>query len=577
MQALRFGALTVLLSLFSLPGVASADEGVAALLPFQGPQAAKVRQNVQKGLRAADVQLVPLKRVTAVVKKTKGYAKQAARLKASVLVRVRVRRVQGRWIADAELRNAKGQRVKKLRVTASSIARLSNRIVGQLINTGKMPGAGAGATVAAAPEAGPEPPSAPTQPRLVIRPFAGAQAARVRGAAVRGLRQESVELFPNKQFVDEAKNLGVNLRADGGHIAPASALAVSGLIEGDVLREDGVWSAYVRLVDGDSAEVISQHFYDASTLAALAKSVQVNIGRDFRKDIRKLGVAVPASMAAAPIAAVTAAPAEPAPKKAEVKYKTKRSKKERPAAVDIEVDFRLVRRDFTYKDDLRDDLRDYRLDIGPGVGMKFQYFPGAHFTAGVGAQFGIDFEWERLFNFDSTRDDGANDVAKFPTESQQFLVGLRWRYPTGQWEPSVVLDYGVHTFRFGVSGPAVPGEDSTAGIPSVKYEFVRIGAGFRVAIGKEELFIIAANAAFRGVFSVGGIGTSLWFPEAKANGMDAGLMFGFALPKGFEVRLGVDYRRYGFDLNPVPPDPPFVAGGAADQFWGFSIGVAWRR
>jgi len=577
MQALRFGALTVLLSLFSLPGVASADEGVAALLPFQGPQAAKVRQNVQKGLRAADVQLVPLKRVTAVVKKTKGYAKQAARLKASVLVRVRVRRVQGRWIADAELRNAKGQRVKKLRVTASSIARLSNRIVGQLINTGKMPGAGAGATVAAAPEAGPEPPSAPTQPRLVIRPFAGAQAARVRGAAVRGLRQESVELFPNKQFVDEAKNLGVNLRADGGHIAPASALAVSGLIEGDVLREDGVWSAYVRLVDGDSAEVISQHFYDASTLAALAKSVQVNIGRDFRKDIRKLGVAVPASMAAAPIAAVTAAPAEPAPKKAEVKYKTKRSKKERPAAVDIEVDFRLVRRDFTYKDDLRDDLRDYRLDIGPGVGMKFQYFPGAHFTAGVGAQFGIDFEWERLFNFDSTRDDGANDVAKFPTESQQFLVGLRWRYPTGQWEPSVVLDYGVHTFRFGVSGPAVPGEDSTAGIPSVKYEFVRIGAGFRVAIGKEELFIIAANAAFRGVFSVGGIGTSLWFPEAKANGMDAGLMFGFALPKGFEVRLGVDYRRYGFDLNPVPPDPPYVAGGAADQYWGFSIGVAWRR
>jgi len=575
MQALRFGALTVLLSLFSLPGVASADEGVAALLPFQGPQAAKVRQNVQKGLRAADVQLVPLKRVTAVVKKTKGYAKQAARLKASVLVRVRVRRVQGRWIADADVRNAKGQRVKKLRVTSSSIARLSNRIVGQLIDTGKMPGAGASATVAAAPEAGPAPPPAPTQPRLVIRPFTGAQAPRVRGAAVRGLRQESVELFPNKRFVDEAKNLGVNLRADGGHIAPASALAVSGLIEGDVLREDGVWSAYVRLVDGDSAAVISQHFYDATTSAALAKSVQINIGPDFRKDIRKLGVAVPASRAAAPIAAVTAAPAEPAPKKAEVKYKTKRSKEERPAAVDIEVDFRLVRRDFTYKDDLRDDLRDYRLDLGPGVGMKFQYFPGAHFTSGVGAQFGIDFEWERLFNFDSTRPEP--DAAKFPTESQQFLVGLRWRYPTGQWEPSVVLDYGVHTFRFGVSGPPVPGEDNTAGIPSVKYEFVRIGAGFRVAIGKKELFIIAANAAFRGVFSVGGIGTSLWFPEAKANGMDAGLMFGFALPKGFEVRLGVDYRRYGLDLNPVPPDPPYVAGGAADQYWGFSIGAAWRR
>jgi len=569
MRALRFGALTLLLSLFSLPGAASADDGAAALLPFRGPQAAKVRQNVQKRLRAADVQLVPLKRVNAVVRKTKGYAKQAVRLKAIVLIRSRVRRVEGRWIADTEVRNAKGQRVEKLRMSASNIARLSNRIVAQLMKTGRMPDA------TAAPKAEPDPLPAPTQPRLVVRPFAGAKTGKIRGAAVQGLRQEKVELFPNKQFVAQAQSLGVNLWADGGHVAPASALAVSGLIEGDVLHEDGVWSAYVRLVDGDSATVVSQHFYDASTLAALANSVRMNVGPDFRKDIKKLGVAVPAVAAIAPVAAVTAAPVDQASKKdrTEVKTKTKPSKEERPAAVDIEVDFRLVHRNFRYKDDLRGDLRDYTLGIAPGVGMKFQYFPGAHFTAGVGAQFGIDFEWERLFNFDSTRADGT----KFPTESQQFLVGLRWRYPAGRWEPSVVADYGVHSFRFGMPGPPVPGEDNTAGIPSVKYEFVRIGAGFRVAMGKKEIFIIAANVAFRSVFSVGGIGTNLWFPEAEANGMDAGLMFGFALPQGFEIRLGADYRRYGFDLNPVPPDPPYLAGGAVDQYWGFTIGVAWRR
>jgi hypothetical protein len=567
MQALRFGALTLLLSVLSWTGVVSADDGLAALLPFQGPQAAKVRQNVQKGLRAADVQLVALKQVTAVAKKTKGYAKQAARLKASVLVRSRVRRVEGRWVADTEVRNSKGQRVEKMRITSSTITRLSNRIVGQLMQTGRMPSSGV------APDAEPESPPAPTQPRLVVRPFTGAQAAKIRGAAVRGLRPEPVELFPNKQFVDEARRLGVTLRADGGHVTPASVLAVSGLIEGDVLREDGVWSAYVRLVDGDSATVISQHFYDASTSTALAKSVQTNIGPDFRKDIRKLGVAVPATMAVAPVAAVTGAPVEQAPEKAEVKHKTKRLEEERAAAVDIEIDFRLVNRNFGYKDDLRGDLRDYTLGLGPGVGTKFQYFPGAHFTAGVGAQFGIDFEWERLFNFDSTRADGA----KFPTESQQFLVGVRWRYPTGRWEPSVVADYGVHSFRFGVSGPPVPGEDNTAGIPSVKYEFFRIGGGFRVGIGKKERFIVVTSVAFRGVFSVGGIGTSLWFPEAKANGMDAMLMLGYALPMGFEIRIGADYRRYWFDLNPVPPDPPYVAGGALDQYWGLSVGAAWRR
>jgi hypothetical protein len=567
MGLLRSGALTVLLSLCLLAGMASADDGAAALLPFQGPQASKVRQSVQKGLRAADVPLVPLKQVTAVVKKSKGYAKQAAKLKASVLVRTRVRRVEGRWIADTEVRNAKGQRVEKLRTTSSSITRLSNRIVSQLTKTGRMPGAAAAAPVAATSE-----PAPPTQPRLVVRPFTGTQGAKIRGAAVRGLRSEPVELFPNEQFVDKAQGLGVDLASDGGHIAPASALAVSGLMEGDVLHEDGVWSAYVRLVDGDSATVISQHFYDASTSTALAKAVQANIGSDFRKDIKKLGVTSAAATAVVP---VTAAAVDQGSKKGEaaVKYKSRPSKEERPAAVDIEIDFRLVHRDFGYEDDLRGDLRDYQLGVGPGVGTKFQYYPGAHFTGGVGAQFGIDFEWERLFDFDSTRADGAT----FPSESQQFLVGLRWRYPTGRWEPSAVVDYGVHSFRFGVSGPPVPGEDNTSGIPSVKYEFVRIGAGFRVGIGKKERFIVAANAAFRGVFSVGGIGTAQWFPEAKANGMDAMLMLGYALPLGFEIRIGVDYRRYWFDLNPVPPDPPYLAGGALDQYWGFSIGVAWRR
>ncbi len=572
MRILRFGALTLLLSLISFAGVASADDRPVALLPFQGPQAAKVRQNVQKGLAAAEVELVSLKRVSSVVKSTKGYAKQAAKLQAGALVRARIRRIEGRWVADAEVRSAKGQRVEKFRVTSSNMTRLSNRIVAQLLKTGRMPLAG---VTAEASKAKPETP-APTKPRLVIRPFTGAQAAKIRGAAVRGIRSGSVELFPNQKFTAKAKSLGADLKSEGGHVAPASALAVSGLIDGDVLHEDGVWSAYVRLTDGESANVISQHYYDASTASALAKSVQTNIGSDFRKDIKNLGVKGPGAAVAAPIAAATPAPAAPAKTKEEdepKKTKKKRAKGERPAAVDIELDFRVVHRTFRYNEDLRGDLRDYTLSVGPGVGIKFQYYPGAHFTAGVGAQFGVDFEWERLFNIDSTRADGQT----FPTDSQQFLIGLRWRYPKGRWEPSVVLGYGVHNFGFGLSGPPVPGEDNTAGIPSVKYEFVRLGAGFRVAIGKKEIFILATNISFRGVFSVGGIGTNLWFPEAKANGMDALLMLGFALPKGFEIRLSGDYRRYGFDLNPVPPDPPYVAGGALDQYWGGALGVAWRR
>lgn len=570
MRCLRVCALMVLCSASWFGGMASADDGAAALLPFQGTQAAKVRQSVQKGLLAQDVSLVPLKQVSAVVKKTKGYAKQAAKLNASALVKTRVRKVEGKWIADTEVRNAKGARVEKLRTSSSTQTRLSNRIVAGLMKTGLMPTAGAAGAAAAQ-----EPPP-PDQPRVVVRPFKGTQSAKVRGAAVRGLSKEPIELYPNSKFADKAKSLGANLQSDGGHVAPAVSLAVSGLFEGDVLHEDGVWSAYIRLVDGRSSAVVSQHYYESGSLSGLMKKVQGDVGPDFRKDISKLGVVAPGAVAVAPVVAAAPAPVKVEPKKepAPEKSKSKRKKKsEGPAAVDIEADFRIVRRTLEYNDDLDGDLRNYELKAGPGVALKFQYFPGAHFTDGLGAQFGIDFEWERVFKFDSKRDDGAS----FPTQSQQFLIGLRWRYPTGRWEPFVVADYGVHNFEFGVSGPPVPGEDNTAGVPGVRYEFFRIGGGFRVAMGKNDTFILGANIALRGVFRVGGIGTYAWFPEAKANGMDLGLVFGFALPLGFEIRIGGDYRRYWFDLNPVAPDPPYVAGGALDQYLAGTIGFAWRR
>ena len=120
------------------------------------------------------------------------------------------------------------------------------------------------------------------------------------------------------------------------------------------------------------------------------------------------------------------------------------------------------------------------------------------------------------------------------------------------------------------------GRFRTAGVPGVRYEFLRIGTGFRVAAGKNENYIIVVNGAYRAAFSAGGIETEQWFPESTSAGMDAMIMFGYALPLGFEVRVAGDYRRYWFDLNPVPPDPPFVAGGALDQYWGFSVGAAWR-
>ncbi len=575
MRAWRVGALTVLIGLLAVEGTAEAEDGAAAILPFKGPQAVKIRQRVQSGLRAAEVQLIPLKRVTAVVRKTKGYAKQAAKLEASVLVGGRIRRSGERWIADIGLRNDDGVRVEKFRASSSSITRLTKRIVAGLLDTGMMPMVGdaeEGIQKLGPAEAvtAPELTQKPEVPRLVIRSFKGAQASKIRAAAVRGLWRKPVDLVPNNQFVQKAQSLNADLKSDRGHILPAKAIGVNGLLEGDVQLEDGVWSAYVRLVDGESADVISQHFYEGNSSAALARAVQAELWEDFRRDIKRLEPRAPVAVAAAPAAEPTRRDRKAEEEEAEAKAaaKKKRLKKDRPAAVDIEFDFIFVHRNLSWNEDQVGNLRDYTLAFGPGIQTKFQYFPGAHFTSGIGAQFGIDFEWQWLFDFDSTRDDGIS----FPTEAQQFLVGARWRYPTGRWEPTIIANYGIHKFEFGVSAPPV----TTAGIPGVKYEFVRAGAGFRVAAGKDENFIVVVNGAYRYLLSAGGIQSTQWFPEANGHGMDALVMFAYGLPKGFEVRLGLDYRRYWFDLNPVPPDPPYVAGGALDQYWGLSIGAAWR-
>ncbi len=596
MGGLRVGALTLLLGAGLWTTTADAQEGAAALLPLQGTSASKIRQSVQTGLREEGVELIPLKKVSSVAKKTKNNASRASRLDASVLVGGKIRRSNGNWIADMGVRNQKGARVEKFRTSASTMQRLVNRIVIQLIDTGRMPMSDdddGAAFVEPAPAAAsfvePDPPPPVLDvPRIVVRPFNGPQASKVRVAVIRSFRDEPVKLVPNKVFVDKARSLGVDPRAEGGHVPPSEALGISALVDGDVVREDGIWSAYVRLLDASSDDVISQHYYEGDTYKELSRAVQQEAWDDFRKDVKKLTPKGGTSVAAPAIAigpvAVDVAEATPEveiayedvePEK-EKKSKDKKPKEEksrerdrdRPAAVDIEFDFVFVHRSLTWNDDQLGNLRDYTLGFGPGVQTKFQYYPGAHFTSGVGAQFGVDFEWQRLFNFDSTRDDGLS----FPTEAQQFLVGLRWRYPVGRWEPSIFAGYGMQKFEFGVSSdPTVP-----PGIPGVRYQFVRLGAGFRVGIGKKESFIIAANAAFRGVFNAGGIQSSVWFPDAKVNGLDAMLMLGYALPLGFEVRVSGDYRRYGFDLNPVPPDPPYVAGGALDQYWTLSIGAAWR-
>lgn len=576
MTLARLGALLVFFSaLISSPALAE-DGGPAGLLPFGGPQAAKLRQRVQNRLKAADVEMIPLKRVSAVSRKTKSNAARARRLGASALIRARVRKSGDRWIADVEVRNDQGKRVRKFRRASSTINRLGNRITAKLLDTGLLPIAGAQKDQPPQVKAGIKklddvpadtqmvpPAAAPDQPKLVIRPYKGRSAGRVRTATVRALRDRPVALVPNRQFAEEAKRLNARLGTDDGHVLPARSLGVSGVFEADVASEDGIWSAYIRLVDGDSAKVLAQNYYEGDTVEELSANVQKNLWSDFRTQIQRLEPREAVPVAKAPEAPTADEEPEPGLTGAAARRARRRAEK-KPAAVDIEFGVRFEHRNFGYND-AQDDLRDYTLGFGPGIGLRFQWYPGAHFTGGVGSQFGVDFDFKRLFDFDSTR-----DGLSFPTRSQEFLIGARWRYPIKIWEPAVVAGFGVQKFELEAADPPAEPE-----VPGVRYRFFRLGAALRVEVGAG--FVVTVNGAYRFVFSAGGIESEIWFPNADVGGFDLGLGLAYQLPLGFEIRVATDYRRYFFDLNPVPPDPPFVAGGALDQYWGLSVGVAWRR
>jgi long-subunit fatty acid transport protein len=95
--------------------------------------------------------------------------------------------------------------------------------------------------------------------------------------------------------------------------------------------------------------------------------------------------------------------------------------------------------------------------------------------------------------------------------------------------------------------------------------------------------MLQANAAYLACLSVGGtISSSSYFPRAKCNGFEAGVGAGYRLADQWEIRAGVDWRRFGLDFHvktsDVTMDPgstPAIAGGAIDQYIQINVGIAY--
>jgi hypothetical protein len=134
-------------------------------------------------------------------------------------------------------------------------------------------------------------------------------------------------------------------------------------------------------------------------------------------------------------------------------------------------------------------------------------------------------------------------------------LGLRVRALVGSLEVGASAAYGVQKFF-------LRGDEALPLVPDVKYGYLRFGVDGRVEFGN---LSVGAKLGMRRVSSFGEL-ESLWFPGAKGAAFDMGLFGGYGLSEKLGIALGVDYVRYGFDFNAIPPTNPTVAGGAIDQY-----------
>jgi hypothetical protein len=192
---------------------------------------------------------------------------------------------------------------------------------------------------------------------------------------------------------------------------------------------------------------------------------------------------------------------------------------------------------------------------------------------------GVDLRVEQAFFISSTLGADATypSGATFGTSVHEYSGGLRYRIPVGAGHQAFFgLGGGEHAFVFRTTNAAMP--RLNLDIPDTIYRFVRAGAGARFEVGSG--WSLMFGAGYRAVLNGGGTHFGQYFPHRSVGGADAQAAVGYQLTEDFEVRAGIDYRRYFYSMNSQcvagGPCDQYVAGGALDQYIAFSAVVAYR-
>lgn len=386
---------------------------------------------------------------------------------------------------------------------------------------------------------------------------------------------------------------GVNIDSDDGLKSLAKELALSAIVTGEV----GPNRAKIVVHDGSDGSVL----VDASFAGVNPRKLAENVGRTFwerlgpgvengRLPAGAKGIHKPSASAALEDSGQKG-PSEPtdgsappegsesdeAPASHKTKNKRRFRMEEEPPEeasagpvppgnpwLDFELGVGGLNRSLTFNQNVSVQgsvfLRPYTLAFGPIGVANVVLFP---WLAGKVGNFGVEAQIQQAFGISSTLPGGQS----FGDSVHEYTAGFRYRVLFATTDDVFLsLNLGEDAFTF--NGP----NRSSLPTPDTIYHYTRIGTGMHLAIS--ERIGISFGVGYRHINNRGGVQISQdIFPRLTVAGADADIVARYAINEIFEVRAGLEWRRYWYAMNSQVGDP-VVAGGAVDQSFIFTAGLA---
>ena len=431
----------------------------------------------------------------------------------------------------------------------------------------------------------------------------GPSAAVAGKAVVSALKGVTV---PENRLQEEAQRYGATLGTDTAYQALALGMKLDAVVRVTTLDKGTSQLAVVQVRDGSTGAIVDDATWKAPSSKALGQVLAKQLKPRFQRSLAGAKAPRPGSLQPVAVGGVAAVAATPSPAAAPAgggaplaaapgalaapppdtpplptgaapplptatgaapdpgvvgsgSREVSAPRESGRPALDLALGAALFTRDFTYKDDLYQELQGYSLGGAVAPALEITWAPlfggRVYLTGHLAASIGLQSK--------------AQDGTSYPTQALSWGAGLGYRFLIGE-KSHLGLEARFERQLFTISGTA---SSPKPAIPDVGYSALAAGLDFRFSLfGPVSLL---GGAAYRHLFAVGEIGTAAWFPRQSSMGVDANLGIGVELGSSFEIRIRGALQRYGFTFNPEPGDP-HIAGGATDTYLCGGLWLAWR-